>query len=168
MKTIKLFATLFILTLSFASIAQSKQETGSAMFPWTDSQKEITAFYGMKIYVKDNTEYLFITDAIKLCNGVEKSDSFKFNQDFEAYIEANYASTIKGANKFVNYGGLSGFTHMCYFFNKKNDTASENYSDAKRGITNAMAVFNNTNHNNREKKIIKISRLDFDFNLPCY
>jgi len=150
------------LLVSFIGFSQSKNETGSSSY-YDFYEPSETAIYGMKTYLKDNTFYLFITDAFPLCSSFSKSDTYNLNSDLEAYIEANYNDVIDGADKYVNCGGLSGYTHICYFFEKENSSSS-NFTDAKRGRTNAMAQFNKE----RDKaKIIKISRLDFDFNLPC-
>ena len=162
MKTIKLITLVIFISFSFSGIAQSENETGSADY-YDFYETNETSIYGMKRYEKNGTNYLFITDVFKLCSSVSKSDTRVFKRDLESYIDANYNNLISDANKYLNYGGLSGYTHTCFFY-KKNTGASGNYSNAKRARTKVMAVFNNT-HNNT--KMIKISRLDFDFNLPC-
>lgn len=162
MKTIKLITLIIFTIISFSGIAQSKGETGSSDY-YDFYNADETAIYGMKRYFKDGIDYLFITDAFKLCSSISKSDTWKFDDDLESYIEANYNSIIEGANKYLNYGGLSNYTHTCFFFEKGNGISS-NYVEAKRGRINAMSEFNKDHDRVR---IIKINRLDFDFNLPC-
>ena len=160
MKAIKLITLIIFTSFSFSGIAQS--ETGSSDY-YDFYEANETAIYGMKIYIKNNIEYLFITDAFKLCSSISKTDTRKFDYDLKSYIEANYNSIINGANQYLNYGGLSNYTHTCFFF-KKGNGISENYVNAKRGRTNAMSEFNKVHD---KVEIIKISRMDFDFNLPC-
>ena len=165
MKTIKILAVIGVLFFtSFGSEvkAQSKGETGSSQF-YNSYDASETGFYGMKKYKKGDTYYLFITDAFKLCS---ESDTRNLDDDLEKYIEANYYEIVNGADKYLNYGGLTGYTHICCFYEKDN-SGSENYAEAKRGRTTAMSEFMKKNTQYGKAKVVKISRLDFDFNLPC-
>jgi hypothetical protein len=164
-KTMKKTLLLIVTTLFITNIySQSKDETGASTFPWDSTKKEVTAFYGMKLYEKDGKKILFITDAHKLCNKTDEYDSYKFDDSLESHIEANYSKYIKGADKYVNYGGLSGFTHICYFFEDKGETQNDNYQKAKKGRTNAIATISSRNE---DFLIIKIKSWDFDFYQNC-
>ncbi|MWW25755.1 hypothetical protein [Algibacter lectus] len=144
--------------------SQSKGETGTSMFPWDISKKEVTAFYGMKVYDNDGKKILFITDAFKLCEETDKYDALKFEENLQSYIEANYVKQIKGANKYVNYGGLSGFTHICYFFKDEGESQNDNYQEAREAKTKAVSTIV---MNNEDFLIIQIKKEDFDFYQNC-
>lgn len=161
-----IITTLLILFIGNTNaIAQYVSDTGSSSY-YDHMDGETTAFYGMKTYkAKDGTMLLFITDIFTLCESTRESDTYKFNNDLESYIKANYYSEVDGANQYLNFSGLSGYTHICYFC-KRDNSLSQNSSDAKRGRTNVMAEFQKTN-SNYKVKIIKISNADFDFNIAC-
>jgi hypothetical protein len=143
--------------------SQSKKETGTSMFPWDNSKKEVTAFYGMKLYSKDGKKILFITDAFKLCEKTDKYDSFKFDDNLESFIKGNYPEQIKGTRN-LSYGGLNGFIHICYFFNDKGESQNDNYQEAKKARANAISTIV---MENKDFLIIQIKKEDFDFYQNC-
>ncbi|WP_336127788.1 hypothetical protein [Mesoflavibacter sp. CH_XMU1422-2] len=164
MKTFNL--TISMLLLFGWSYSQSDNETGSSQF-YDFMEAEDTAFYGMKIYINKGTVYLFITDVFTLCSETSKSDTWDLEDDLQTYIEGNSGSYLDGADKYVNYGGLTGYTHICYFYEKGN-SKSENISIAKRGRNNAIKNFKENRKPNYDSVIVvDVEAGQFDFFLPC-
>lgn len=165
MKTIKFLSILCFFSLSINdATAQSKKETGSSSY-YDFMDKNFTSIYGMKIYHKENTYYLFITDAFKIC---EITDTNKLDNNLEDYIEANYSKVVSGANKYLNYGGLNGYIHICYFYEKGN-TSNSTLQLARAARTTAISEFQKDSYNPgyTDVEVIKISSSDFDFYLTC-